>query len=1054
MPVFNTRIAVTFQGESAKLVAGEFEKMTKTVDGHLSRMRQSMNAVSGDLKSFKNLFGKTAAGFFIFDAMTKSLDAADKRFGLLNDSGREFVKNLNDMSAAARSFDVAGFAAGAGASLGNLLVLIQELNEQWQFFTSGGKFGRQSDADLDAEFRRNLENAKKSNAYNSAGTADLRRQVFGDPEQLKKEAANLVKAINEQIRQGLDGVGNDQSKGAVKKLLDGYHAIGEAVPADLAKVASAWGVVSSATEKAREEAKRTGERTRKEAEEIADALRQGNAVIDKLEVPGLIETFQKGLDPAFAADLERAGSLLDEFGISTRDWSREIQFVDENWKRLGISEERAKKLIAAMKAEVGELDVKSRELVMTWQSFTVGDAVSDLVGSFTGAFSEGIRAALHDEDPIDAFVENLKAGLENTLFGVFDNLASVFGEQLAKEIAKAIAAQQASNAANGTSGGYMGAIAGVFKGGSSAGGFLAAAWPVLAVAAFMVGAKWYSDKQEKKRYGSTANVGMSGPGSFWAIGSGRNPGSSGEMAKGILDLLHELEGATGTFITGMDQVLVNVRNDKKRFEVVGVGVFKSMEEALVAAAKHAFLNADLSGEVAPAMRQMLENFKAKTVDELRTAISFVSQIVNEASGLSDIELHLREIPALIRSVNQQLIEFGVSVGEAMSLSTQWGVQQFQAAWASISGQQLTPKQELAQKKAQAALLVAQIKLWQLELTARKNFLIAQAKLASAETGHRKAVFEGRVVYMRAESNLNWAHARMTGDYLNVRGKLVQAEANIWQAEIDVITEALKAIDALLATIDIGKIRVGGGRRGGAGGGRGGAANDNSLWDALLGSQSALSPERQMQIALQHFRSLKGDAQRDFASTLLDEAQGFFGNATLPYAKIYEEVIKAIGGEKYLSGNSESDARKKTVDELLALAAAANQAAAALGGKRKKAQGSTGGSTSLAAGTQSAGAGGNTLTAALEGLFAPVGTAGAASPTSGSGSSRQIVSALQRQTEIASATKDILEGINSNTRTRVRSMSRTAPAPTPAPAPAATGGTLGTRDGIGGVGKVA
>jgi len=1088
MPTFNTRIAVEFAGESAKLVAAEFKKLSNDVGGHLSDIKKSFRGVEGDIKGFKKLLGGALIGKVLFQGALDALDELDGRYKILGTTSREVVGGMRESLNGLMSLDIAGFSKGLADMAAGI----------WNGWT--GVNDAIDKAEAETKKRLADPNRRKSLAENLGATTDLRTQIFGDPEKLKKEAADLAKAINLQIQGGLSGIGGEKSKNAVRQMLDDLHGAGLKIPADLQAIASSWGVMSTAQKKATEDSARETEKLNREHEQFVERV---NRMLDALnpERKAIRDYAQEQVDLARAA--QDAAGWTDELLDSQADSLRRFKAALENAQRakeiygsssgkaldltvgtqgnsladveaLRLEEDRRRKIeesTAALarfraslvgskltQAEINALlDECARQLGLLpemvnkvaddWRKITLENFArggQSALATFAAGLLDGSKDAAH------AFGDQVTQLINTTVAEAFAKIAYDFGKELITAAAKAASISKSGEG----QGGAMSGVKGLFGAGGSY-SWLASAWPVLAVAAFVVAAKYYTDQKDKKRYGSSADVGMNGAGNFWATGTGRNPGSSGELAKGILALLRELEGATGTFITGMDRIIVEVRNDKKRFNVIGVGVFKTMEEAMVAAARAAFSSAQLSGDLAPAMREMVANFQAKTVEEFSKAVHAVQQIVDEASGLTGVEIHLREIPSLIRSVNQQLLDFGVSVGEAMSLATKWGVVQFQNAWQQISGQQLTPKQELEQKKNQTRLLVAQINLWKLELMARAAYLKGQLQLAQAEFGGgggggKGGGFRGTVLTVQAK--LMQAEIQLFTDYLGEKRDAVKAEAKLWQAELDVINEALKAIDALLGSINVDKIKLGGGKGGGKvkGGGVGGGMDD--FWDLLVGDLSSLDPTKKLAAAEERYRTAlasKNKEELEAARRMyLEQVKSFYGS-TAAGAEIFERVMKETS---YLGakGKDEAAARQKAINQLFNLADASGDAAAAIssllgfGGGRKK----TGGGRSAGAANVNTPGGSNlgAYLAAAVGQIGPIGVNAAMPYDSGLGRSFSAgSSSIQRAIERSGReTADQLENVSRTIRrtSRPRGGGGTTggytPAPPPPPAPTGTG----------------
>lgn len=378
---------------------------------------------------------------------------------------------------------------------------------------------------------------------------------------------------------------------------------------------------------------------------------------------------------------------------------------------------------------------------------------------------------------------------------------------------------------NTLTGSVSGSYWAAFKGWATSASGAAVLGAIVLAAAVMIGRKQTADLKRSQLYGTGAGVGLGAGGRFDSSWVGKLNQTGPHVAKALADTANALIDATGVFVTSAQTAVVKIRNDKKLFQVEIEGQlrnsFATMNEAILYAVKTTFLNSTFIGTLDKAVRQAIQGFKGPA-EEFGKAIEWVQKIVNEAKGLSDLDISLSTLLARITQVHARLREFGLTAANAMRLAGEWGIAQAQAAWRSISGQQMTPKEELAQKKASAMLLVAQLKLWRLELLARKAYLEGQIGLARAEWGGggagsasglgglKRQTLKAQVAFMKAD-------VQITNSYLAAKAEGVGMLGKIYQAEIDVINETLKALDALLATIDIGKIRLGGGIGRGGGG---------------------------------------------------------------------------------------------------------------------------------------------------------------------------------------------------------------------------------------------
>jgi tape measure domain-containing protein len=365
-----------------------------------------------------------------------------------------------------------------------------------------------------------------------------------------------------------------------------------------------------------------------------------------------------------------------------------------------------------------------------------------------------------------------------------------------------------SASAAGTGVGTITGTVGGGTGGAAAGG---AGWASTA-AMFLVPALmaavviWGRKNAKAKTFGSQSTVGLGDDGVLGALGGGK----SAAAGNAVLSLLKNLSTAAGSFITGMDDVTVQVRNDGKRIQVKFkdqvYGDFMNMNDAVIFAAKKAFDSAKFGSAVDPLFKSMVKNWQGVDVEKLNQAAQLTKQILDGASGLSDLGIAIRDAIPSVHSMTQQLLDLGVSANDAAMLTEKFAGTTFLGLYRQITGKQETPAEELKRRKAEATLFNAQVAMYRLELMARKAYLTGQVEAAKAEIDLNKAKLGGQVAYLRgsakvAEGELKLDKAKFEGD----RAELL-AQIALWEAELKIIDEVTDMLKDL--NIDVDSLKIG------------------------------------------------------------------------------------------------------------------------------------------------------------------------------------------------------------------------------------------------------
>lgn len=656
---------------------------------------------------------------------------------------------------------------------------------------------------------------------------------------------------------------------------------------------------------------------------------------------------------------ERLGALLDELGMSTRDWAAEAAFVRQEYAAGRLTLEQMNRALAEIgnrSVEWGDRTKKQMETFAQFAEKSWGTFIENAQGATADFFYDILRNGKFS-------FEELGKGILDTFIRMIAELAArwLIGEKLMTKItqmeaAKRAAANAAANQAGGGGGGsggggggWLGTIAKLFKGGGSggsSGGFALSGSAVAGIAAFAVVAAMVAyrrhqrSERDKARFGTGAGVTGSG-GSLSAGYSGRLGETGSQIAESMLGLLATIQETTGAFIQGVWQANVKIRNDKKAFVATFqgemIGTFATAGEAIIAAAKAGFAKAQ---NLDPLVRQVIENFEGTDPEAFASAIQKVQEIADAISGVTEIEKTLQGLPAKISAIVGDLQLAGVAFGDAVVAAAKYGLTSFQSAWDAISGRQRSPAEEREIKERQRALLLAQLNLERARVAADYAALKARAAIVKGGAGLARqeiaiGVSRNRGLYSLMNNELAIMNAELGvySQYVNERAELVEVEAQLFEAELEALGVVLAELDKLIAEVSVGKIRIGGaGGRGGGdidvGGGRGGGGRSErqqflDAWkEALktlrdwvnglkLSQFSPLTPqqrlaEAQAQVAAA-VAAISGGGQAglnalqnlpQLLEALLGEASGVYGTSTAGYQGIFamvQELVASILG---------------------------------------------------------------------------------------------------------------------------------------------------------------
>jgi hypothetical protein len=498
------------------------------------------------------------------------------------------------------------------------------------------------------------------------------------------------------------------------------------------------------------------------------------------------------------------GEALGGGAVALRNFAIEYALAQEKMRNPLVDE-------AAFRANMGAI-------IDADKANDAKEKLNSISADFTENLASGMAGAVASfaREFIETGEFNVKK-LGDMLLDVLLDAAQAYFVQMVANQAKLKMAEGAT----GTSG--SSGWASLFGG---AGGMSGGAMSGLAFAAFAAGLiavfKHQSDRHTAVQYGTTAGT-VVNDGSIQTGMTGKLYETGTHVSQAIASLLGAFQSASGVFIEGTAIAEIQIRNDKERFRAVVNGVligeFRDLNEAIIAAAKSAFLNADLSGELDPILQGIIQGFKGNDPAKLVELISAVRGIMDEVSGLTEIEIALRDLPQRAAALASELMGMGVAFEDANQLAGDWQARQMQTLRDQITGHQQTAAEELAERKRQAAMFNAQVTLLRAEtqlkrdeIAARVAYLEATGQLYEGQAELQAAELQWGSTYLIGKNDIYSQDVQLQAWYLQTMGAATQASLATLQLQLAALDQMLENIPGIIGE---GEIRInrprGGGR---------------------------------------------------------------------------------------------------------------------------------------------------------------------------------------------------------------------------------------------------
>jgi len=650
----------------------------------------------------------------------------------------------------------------------------------------------EKESQAERDYRETMEESIRV-AQELAGVEFDRARSLGISENLRKTTEELEKAIvaqheyNKIVAQGPAAV---EEYAIQQEALAAAYAAGARTAEEL-KAATAILVPYLKTLK----------------EETKDGL--GKKMIDDLKYE--TEWMNK-----YAIALSKGAGAVEAFNIAKQ--------VSDALRNNQVSKEGAIELEAALKeSSLAKIRVQLAQITADFKE-DMWSGLESSLNTFFQELGEGNKDA----------IKNLGKSLEAAML---DAVAKWLSAMLVAIARAALASKAISGgSAAGGGGGFMGALKGIFGGGAGAGGGISSgamalgAWVAIAAAAVAI-LKHQSDRANAVRYQTIVqyNTGSNNIGF-----GGKLMETGGKIATAFKALLDEITSSTGALLEGAHRAVIAVRNDKKGFRAlvdgVVVGTFKTMDEAIVAAMKRLFSAENLKNQLDPIVQQVIDNFDAKKGPQaFSDAIKAVTQIMNGLSGLTDIEIQLRDMPSQAAALAAKLHEMGVAISDATEVAGRWTVQQFQSIRDQITGHQMTEAEQRAEKERQALYFNAQLALAKANMAIRRDEIASQIAALKAKAEINNWKYELDKWELEGERAFAQQGAEIAQAEMDVRYAAGQASIAMLEAQLAAVNQALAALDAI-KPIDLREIHIGNPR--GRGGGNSGPSEAEQRAEAF------------------------------------------------------------------------------------------------------------------------------------------------------------------------------------------------------------------------------
>lgn len=445
-------------------------------------------------------------------------------------------------------------------------------------------------------------------------------------------------------------------------------------------------------------------------------------------------------------------------------------------------------------ASIPTLDVGPRQIDTTLPSnpFTGGsmtieqietaasryeDAMTEAGKNFSSSLEQGMTSAI-----ASAMSEFLHTG-ELNVKALGQMLLDTLLNAAAEYFAQMVVNQAKLKMSNSVSGGNT---SGLGSGMGAMGNVALAAAAVYMVYAVTDAIRKANDAGKFKET-AAAGVYRGGVGSTYA---GELSAQGRQMADALRGFLNLMQSVAGSWITQMGEIGVRVSGDGKKFQaMVGgeiIGTFKSMSEAMVRAFQAAFKDATFASQIDPIIRDMVTNFRGTDIEELKNGLMQVKQVLNEVSGLSDIEIAIKDLPFQADALKQSMVQLGASFEDASALAAKWQATQMGNIRDQITGHQATEAEQRAQKEREALLFNAQLALNKAEIQMKRDKLAADIEILKA----------GGSLDM-AELNLTTQYLGQVGRLTEVKAQLLNQDLQIQQGHVNLMTAAGQAALASL-----------------------------------------------------------------------------------------------------------------------------------------------------------------------------------------------------------------------------------------------------------------
>jgi hypothetical protein len=276
---------------------------------------------------------------------------------------------------------------------------------------------------------------------------------------------------------------------------------------------------------------------------------------------------------------------------------------------------------------------------------------------------------------------------------------------------------------------------------------------------------------------------------------------SRDASKAINDAMLSIADAIGGTLKQFEYIEIRVRNDGKYFQAfVGqqfIGTFDSQKAATDAAIRAALISANtvftgLTAIVRQGLQELRDGLTGQTfdVDQIQDFLSKLKQIsdLGKSQGAIQLESTLKGFNDLWQTL-EQLKNVTPEVIQGFQNLTAAEVSAWESWRRSITGQQETAAEQLADKQQEALLF-----------NDEKKLRIAELQLRLVDLQSQAAALQARGQLARINNEIDRGQLQNYENFLKIKAGLSEIDGSITGTELSVLQAAIAAIQQLITDL--------------------------------------------------------------------------------------------------------------------------------------------------------------------------------------------------------------------------------------------------------------